>query len=88
MEFLQSSTRKNIRRQLIDVFGNLLRNDSWDVLTSAKELIEAAKIPLGDVRRAQEEALAQNEDFLTSAALKQVEAANKRELTARERRVS
>ncbi|MBF0903881.1 MAG: DNA polymerase III subunit delta', partial [Atopobium sp.] len=62
-----------------------LRNDSWVVLTSAKELIEAAKIPLGDVRRAQEEALAQNEDFLTSAALKQVEAANKRELTARER---
>ena len=85
VEFLQSATRKNIRRQLIDVFGNLLRNDSWDVLTSAKELIEAAKIPLGDVRRAQEEALAQNEDFLTSTALKQVEAANKRELTARER---
>ena len=85
VEFLQSPTRRNIRKQLIDIFNDLQRNDSWDVLTVAKELVDVAKIPLGDIRRAQEEALEQSEDFLTASALKQVEAANKRELTARER---
>ena len=42
-------------------------------------------VPLADVREAQEAALRETQDFLTSGALKQVADANKRELTARER---
>ncbi len=54
---------------------------SWDVLTFRR-----VRIPLGDVRRAQEEALAQNEDFLLQRRVKNgVEAANSGELTTRER---
>ena len=85
VEFLASDSRRKVRRSVVRIMGELARDDSWDVLQSARELLDGARVPLADVRDAQEAALKQSSDFLTSAALKQVEAANKRELSARER---
>ena len=70
---------------MVDAIGALARDDSWDVLQAAAGLVEAVKIPLKDVAEAQKEALEETSDFLTASALKEVESANKRELTARER---
>ena len=84
-EFLNSTSRRQVRRLMVETIGMLARDDSWDVLKAASELVAAVKVPLADIKAAQEEAVKETSDFLTSAALKNVEAANKRELTARER---
>ena len=85
VDYLGSASRQQVRRLMVDTIGSLARADSWDVLLAAKEVMAAVAVPLKDVQEAQEEALRQTQDFLTSAALKQVADANKRELTARER---
>lgn len=84
-DFLQSTSRQQVRRLVVSALDSLARDDSWDVLLAAREIVAAVAVPLADVRQAQEEALRETQDFLTSAALKQVADANKRELTARER---
>lgn len=85
VEYLGSPSRRQVRRLVVDTLDALARDDSWDVLLAARELVSAVAVPLADVKHAQEEALQETQDFLTSAALKQVADANKRELTARER---
>ena len=84
-DYLRSTARQQVRRLVVDTLDSLARDDSWDVLLAAREIVAAVAVPLADVRQAQEDALRESQDFLTSAALKQVEDANKRELTARER---
>lgn len=84
-DYLRSTARQQVRRLVVETLDSLARDDSWDVLLAARELVAAVAVPLADVRQAQEEALRESQDFLTSAALKQVEDANKRELTVRER---
>ncbi len=62
----------------------LLRNaDDWDLVGQAGELVVLAKAPLDVVRAAQEEELAENADFLAKSAIRQIEARNKRQLTAK-----
>ena len=84
-EFLSSASRRQVRRIVVRIMGELARDDSWDVLQSARELLDAVRVPLAGMKDAQEAALKESSDFLTSTALKQVEAANRRELSARER---
>ena len=84
-EYLRSTARRQVRRLVVGTLDALARDDSWDVLLAAREIVAAVAVPLADVKRAQEDALRETQDFLTSAALKQVEDANKRALTARER---
>ena len=84
-EFLRSTSRRRARRLVVDAIDALARDDSWDVLLAAREIVSAVAVPLADVREAQEAALKETQDFLTAGALRQVEDANKRELTARER---
>ena len=85
VEFLRSPSRREVRRLVVQTLDALPRADSWDVLLAAREIAAAVQVPLGDVKEAQEAALKESADFLTSAALKQVEDANKRELTAKGR---
>ena len=47
-----------------------------------RDLVLLAKAPLDVVRAAQEEELAENADFLAKSAIRQIEARNKRALTA------
>lgn len=84
-EFLASSERRQVRRLMVRTIGELSRDDGWDVLRSAKGIVEAVKAPLGELRGEQEAALGESADYLTTAALRRIEDANKRELTARER---
>ncbi len=85
VEFLASTSRQEVRRLVVDTFSCLAQDDSADVLKAALQIVEAVKIPLKDVKQAQEDALKETEDYLSSSALKEVEAANRRELSARER---
>lgn len=85
IEFLASSSRRQVRRLAVRSVAGLANDDSWDVLVAAKELVEAVRLQLADLRDAQKAAVDESAEFLTAAALKQVEEANKRELTTRER---
>lgn len=85
VDFLGNDARRNVRRLVVATLGELARDDSWDVLQAAGAILEAVRVPLGEAREAMEAAARESADFLTAAALKQVEDANKRELTARER---
>jgi DNA polymerase-3 subunit delta' len=69
----------------VRTLGELARDDSWDVLSSTKAIVEAARAPLADLKAEQEAALGESADYLARSAMKQLEDANKRELTARER---
>lgn len=84
-EFLASPGRREVRRLVVRTLGELARDDSWDALGSAKAIVEAARAPLADLRSEQEAALGESADYLGRSAMKQLEDANKRELTARER---
>lgn len=84
-EFLSSPARREVRRRVVRAVSGLARDDSWDVLVAAKEVVEAVRAPLAEIKSAQEAALGERADYLASSAMKQIEEANKRELTARER---
>ncbi len=83
MEFLKSNERLAFRRSVLDALARLDTADTWDVIGMASELVVAAKAPLDSVREANEAKLAENADFLAKSAIRQIEARNKRELTAR-----
>lgn len=79
--FAKSAERSEFRACIMEVLANLPLADARDVLEYAAELIERAKAPLDNVRTQQSEELAESADFLTKAALKQVELRHKRTLT-------
>ena len=83
MEFLKSNERLAFRRDVIEMLARLDTADTWDVIGMASQLVLAAKAPLDSVREANEAKLAQDADFLAKSAIRQIEARNKRELTAR-----
>ena len=83
--FLNSASRRDVRRKVVRTITGILDYDSWDVLLAAKDLAEAARIPLEDVREAQKAETERAGEFLSASALRSVEDANKRALTARER---
>ncbi len=96
--FLASSSRRQVRRLMVRTIGELARDDEWDVLCSARAIIEAVWEAVGrpvargrgkekddPVKRAVEERIAGQEDYLSRGAIAQIEKTVKRELTARER---
>ncbi len=85
VDFLNSASRRDVRRRTVSTFTGIFDFDSWDVLLAAKDLAEAARIPLEDVREAQKEQTERASEFLSAGALRSMEDANKRALTARER---
>ena len=82
-EFLKSNERLAFRREVLEMVAGLSTCDSWDIVGMASELVKKAKAPLDVVRAAQESELAANADFLERSAIRQIEARNKRELSAR-----
>lgn len=85
IEFLKSADRVAARRAMIRAVDALARADEADILASAKDLMGAIKVQLKEVGEIQQRILAQNQDYLSRGALKQLEDRNKRELNARER---
>lgn len=84
-EFLASPERQRVRRLVVQALLDIYDADSWDVLVAAREIVEAAKKPLAEFEETQKALAKQNADYLTQGAMKQLESANKRELSARER---
>ena len=84
-EFLASPGRREVRRAMVRTLGELARDDSWDVLQAAADLVAAVRAPLDDYRKRQEQRSEATADYLSDKDLKQIADANKRELTARER---
>lgn len=81
MAFAKSTERAEFRARIMEMLSQLAVADARDVLEYAAEIIERAKAPLDNVRTAQSEELAESADFLTAAALKQIELRHKRALT-------
>ncbi|MEG2260166.1 MAG: DNA polymerase III subunit delta' [Raoultibacter sp.] len=82
IEFAKSTERKVFRSRILEIMAALSVADDGDVLGYANELLVGAKAPLDVVRAAQEAELAASADFLAKSALRQIEARNKRALTA------
>ena len=84
-EFLASPGRREARRLMLRTISELPRDDGWDVLSSAQELIAAVRVPVSETREALSAMAEQDSDFLSPKAMKRMEDAQKRELSARER---
>ena len=80
--FARSSERKEFRRRVIEILESLEHADSRDVLEYAAELLERSKAPLDNVRSEHEAELNESADFLARSAIKQIEARQKRALSA------
>ena len=82
VEFLKSNERLAFRTRVLEVLGCLRKADDWDAVGFASELVVLVKAPLDVARAEQEQELAENADFLAKSAIRQIEARNKRQLTA------
>ena len=83
IESLKSNERLAFRARVLETLALLRNAADWDLVGQAGELVVLAKAPLDVVRAAQEEELAENADFLAKSAIRQIEARNKRQLTAK-----
>ena len=83
VEFLGSNAQRDFRRNVLGVMARLRTADDWDLVQAASALVLAAKAPLDEVRAEHERALQENADFLAKSAVRQIEARNKRQLTAK-----
>lgn len=85
IEFLRApgNERLAFRSQVIGIMASLAHADDWDVIGYARTLAEKSKAPLDEVRASQEAELAENADFLAKSAIRQIEARNKRQLSAK-----
>lgn len=95
-EFLKSSSRRQVRRLMVRTITELAHDDEWDVLCSARALVEAVWEAVGrpvtkgrgkddPVKKALAERIEGQEDYLSRGAIAQIEKTVRRELTARER---
>lgn len=83
VEFLKSNERLQFRARVLEILSLLARADDWDIIGFAADLVVRVKLPLDDVRAEQEAELAENADFLAKSAIRQIEARNKRQITAK-----
>ncbi len=70
------------RDKITKLLSEIAQMSDWDVIVAAREIVEGSKAPLDTLRARQEEELAKNQDFLAKSAMRQLEEANKRRLTA------
>jgi DNA polymerase-3 subunit delta' len=84
-QFLVSPSRKQLRATVLRVLARVPVMDDLDVLLAARELVDAAKAPLDEVRMRQERELEEGKDFIDKRALRSIEKRQRRELTAGER---
>lgn len=91
VELLSSPSRRNVRRVAVRILGELANDDAWDVLRAAEELNAEVRRPFEE-QRSKNKAKGRKKtdegdasEFLSNKALKQIEDAQKRELTMRER---
>lgn len=81
-QFLKSNERMVLRARILEIMFSLELADDWDILTYAQDLVVKAKAPLDVVRATQEAEIEETAEYLSKTALRQIEARNKRALTA------
>lgn len=79
--FARAPKRPGFRRRILEILTLLPLSDERDVLEYAAELVKSAKAWVDVVQSEQAEAINESEEFLSKAALKQIEARNKRVVT-------
>lgn len=87
IDFLRAhgNERLAFRNEVLEVMASLQAADAWDVIGYVRRLLELSQAPADELRALQEAEIAENSDFLAKSALRQVEARNKRRLTAKTR---
>lgn len=85
--FLRASGNERIgfRANMLKVLAGLSAMDDWQVIRQARDLVQMSKAPLDAVRVQQEREIAENSDFLEKSAIRQIEARNKRQMSAKTR---
>lgn len=83
--FLSASGNERLafRSSLFRMLSTIDEADDWHIMLLARKLVEMSKAPLDVVRVKQEEELSANSDFLEKSAIRQIEARNKRQLSAK-----
>ena len=84
-DFLRSPSRKATRDLVVRTLTELAHDDAWDVLTAARTIVGSVSEQLEDLKGEYATALEENSDFLTPAAMRRIEEANKRSLSAQQR---
>ncbi|MDO4805804.1 MAG: DNA polymerase III subunit delta' [Coriobacteriales bacterium] len=84
-DLLASAGRRGARRAMVRVLGELKNDDAWDVINAAREICDAVRAPLEEAKGRQSAVSSDEAEYLSNKALRQIEEAHKRELTARER---
>ena len=82
-EFLRSNDQREFRRGVLCALARLEHADDWDVIRLSADLTRAVEVPLDDVRSSLEKEIEENADFLAKSAIRQIEARNKRQITAK-----
>lgn len=87
VSFLRDAGNQRLddRRRILHMLADMDRADDWEIVRRARELVQLSKAPLDAVRVQQERELAENADFLEKSAIRQIEARNKRRLSAQTR---
>jgi DNA polymerase-3 subunit delta' len=86
-DYLNSPQRRQARELVVRTMPNLTVMDAADVLDSAREMLESARVPLEGLKAAQDAESRERAEFLGKAAKggRELEERFKRELTSRER---
>ena len=82
-EFLKSSERCSLRKNVLESMSRLRLADDWDLIEQVHELADEMKVPLDAVRAEQEQEIAEYADFFEKSAIRQIEMRNKRALSAK-----
>lgn len=83
IEFCSSNERMAFRTRVLAGLSQLRDDDDWDVLQLSAAFIADAKVPLQAIRQTQEQEFEEYGEYLSRSALKQIEARNKRAISAK-----
>lgn len=75
--------RISFRNRLLDELLRIRSMSNWEIISLAEKLLKNTKAPLDVARKALEEELSLNSDFLAKSAIRQIEAKNKRQLDSK-----
>ena len=86
-EYCQNEELQEVRQRFLELLAKLESYDDWDLLKAANELMQGGESLIDQLKQQQEEELELASDFLQKGALKQMEARNKRQITAKTRQL-
>ncbi|WP_241156983.1 DNA polymerase III subunit delta' [Adlercreutzia sp. ZJ304] len=85
--FLRASGNERVgfRAKVLKILADIDTADDWHIIRHARDLVQLSKAPLDAVRVQLEQEISANADFLEKSAMRQIEARNKRQMSAKTR---